>query len=92
MISFKGATRNQYYLMPHDLNDWIPEEHLARFVVDIVDKLDLNHIYSRYSGRGSDPYDPKLLLSLLFYGYVTGIFSSRKIEQSTYREKSYFNI
>jgi hypothetical protein len=61
MISFKGVDRSQYCLMPHDLNDWLPEAHLARFVVEIVDKLDLNPIYSRYSGKGSEPYDPKLL-------------------------------
>lgn len=84
MISFKGVDRAQFSLMPHDLNDWLPEEHLARFVVDIVGKLDLNHIYSRYSGKGSVPYDPKLLLSLLFYGYSTGVFSSRKIEHATH--------
>ena len=45
MISFKGVDRGQFSLIPHDLNDCLPEEHLARFVVDIVDKLDLNHIY-----------------------------------------------
>lgn len=84
MISFKGVDRSQYCLMPHDLNDWLPQAHLARFVVDIVDKLDLTPIYLRYSGKGSAPYDPKLLLSLLFYGYATGVFSSRKIEQSTH--------
>lgn len=84
MTFFKGAERNQISLMPHDLNEWLPEDHLCRFVIDIVDKLDFRHIYSQYSGRGSNPYDPKLLLSLLFYGYSTGIFSSRKIEKATY--------
>lgn len=84
MISFKGADRDQVSFMPHDLNDWLPERHLARFVVDIVDKMDLSRVYSLYSGKGSTPYDPKLLLSLIFYGYSTGVFSSRKIETSTY--------
>jgi transposase len=84
MISFKGADREQVSFMPHNLNDWLPEDHLARFVVDIVGKMDLRHIYLNYSGKGSIPYDPKLLLSLLFYGYSTGIFSSRKIETATY--------
>ena len=70
--------------MPHDLNDWLPEDHLARFVVDIVAKMDLSKVYSIYAGKGSIPYDPKLLLSLIFYGYATGVFSSRKIESSTY--------
>lgn len=84
MVSFIGANREQISFMPHDLNEWLPEEHLARFVVDIVDKMDLRQVYSRYSGKGSTPYDPKLLLSLIFYGYSTGVFSSRKIETSTY--------
>lgn len=70
--------------MPYDLGDWLPEDHLARFIVDIVDKLDFNHIYIKYKGVGSDAYDPRMLLSLLFYGYSTGVFSSRKIECSTY--------
>ena len=84
MISFIGANREQVTFMPHDLNSWLPEDHLARFVVDIVDRMDLCHVYSGYSGTGSVPYDPKLLLSLLFYGYSTGVFSSRKIEKATY--------
>jgi transposase len=57
---------------------------LVRFVVDIVDKLDFKRIYADYKGVGSAAYDPRMLLSLLFYGYSTGIFSSRKIENSTY--------
>ena len=71
-------------LMPYDLNTWLPEDHLARFVVDIVDKLEFNRIYKQYRGSGSAAYDPKMLLSLLFYGYSTGVFSSRKIEKATY--------
>lgn len=71
-------------LMPYDLNSWLPEDHLARFVVDIVDKLNFSHVYNQYRGSGSVPYDPRLLLSLLFYGYCTGVFSSRKIEKATY--------
>lgn len=84
MTSFIGADRDQISFMPHDLNDWLPEDHLARFVVDIVDKMDLCQVYSSYSGKGSTPYDPKLLLSLIFYGYSTGVFSSRKIETASY--------
>lgn len=84
MVSFIGSSRDQISFMPHDLNDWLPEDHLARFVVDIVSKMDLSQVYSSYSGKGSTPYDPKLLLSLIFYGYSTGVFSSRKIETSTY--------
>ena len=84
MTSFIGAERDQISFMPHDLNEWLTEDHLARFVVDIVGKMDLCHVYSNYSGKGSTPYDPRLLLSLIFYGYSTGVFSSRKIETATY--------
>lgn len=84
MQEFISANRDQTVLMPYDLNSWLPEDHLARFVVDIVDKLDFSRIYSRYKGCGSTPYDPRMLLCLLFYGYSTGVFSSRKMEKSTY--------
>lgn len=70
--------------MPYDVEEWLPEAHLARFVVDIVDKLDLESTYKIYRGKGTAAYDPKLLLGLLFYGYSTGTFSSRRIEEATY--------
>lgn len=84
MKRFIGADREQGMLMPMDLCDWLPEDHLARFIVDIVDQLDFKDVYSRYRGSGSAAYDPKLILSLILYGYSTGVFSSRKIEQATY--------
>jgi transposase len=84
MKKFIGSDRGQGMLMPYDLGDWLPESHLARFVIDIVDKLDFKRIYADYKGVGSTAYDPRMLLSLLFYGYSTGIFSSRKIENLTY--------
>ena len=84
MKRFIGADREQQMLMPYDLGDWLPEHHLARFVVDVVDKLDMRWIYKQYKGVGSTAYDPRMLLSLLFYGYSIGVFSSRKIEGATY--------
>lgn len=66
------------------LRDVLPPDHLARFVADLVAQLDLADFYARYAQRGGSPYDPKVLLSLLFYGYATGVFSSRKIEQATF--------
>ena len=84
MVNFIGANRNQSTLMPYDVEDWLPENHLARFIVEIVSMLNFKHIYKQYKGVGSTAYDPRMLLSLLFYGYSTGIFSSRKIEKSTY--------
>jgi transposase len=65
------------------LGDCLPPEHLARFVVDLLAQLDLKALYARYGNRGGAPYAPEILLGLLFYGYATGTFSSRKIEQAT---------
>lgn len=61
----------------------MPETHLARFIVEIVQQLVLRGIANQYSGRGSDPYPPEMMVSLLFYGYATGVFSSRKLEHAT---------
>ena len=66
------------------LGDCLPPDHLARFVVDAVAQLGLSAIYARYGSRGGEPYAPEILLGLLFYGYATGVFSSRKIERATY--------
>jgi len=66
------------------LREALPANHLARFVVDVVAELDLAHIDERYGLRGGEAYAPELLLALLFYGYATGVFSSRKIEKATY--------
>jgi transposase len=66
------------------LGDLLPPEHLARFVVDAVAQLDLAALYARYGARGGQPYAPEILLGLLFYGYASGVFSSRKIEGGTY--------
>ncbi len=81
---FIPTNRDQQYLFPPSIQDWLPEEHLARFVVDIVSQLDLRPLSETYAGRGFKAYHPEILLSLLFYGYATGVFSSRKIEKATY--------
>ena len=81
---FRTINRDTPYLLPPSLQDWLPENHLARFIVDIVERLDLKELESQYSGGGKAPYHPAILLSLLFYGYATGVFSSRKLEQATY--------
>jgi transposase len=65
------------------LEECLPEDHLARFIVDIVAQLDLKPLYAHYGNRGGQPYAPEILLGLLFYAYATGVFSSRKIEQGT---------
>ena len=81
---FIPANREQQYLFPPSIQDWLPEEHLARFVVDIVSQFNLQPLAENYAGKGFKTYHPEILLSLLFYGYATGFFSSRKIEQATY--------
>jgi transposase len=71
-------------LMPPSITEWLPEDHLAVFVADVVERLDLTHLEQQYRGSGKASYSPSLLLTLLFYGYATGVFSSRKIEAATY--------
>ena len=66
------------------LGEALPPEHLARFVVDLIVQLDLSKIYAGYAPIGGEAIAPEILLGLLFYGYATGVFSSRKIEKATY--------
>ena len=66
------------------LGEALPPNHLARFVVDVIAQLDLSTSYARYAPVGGEPFAPEILLGLLFYGYATGVFSSRKIEKATY--------
>jgi len=81
---FKAVDRQTLYMFPPSVEDWLDQKHLARFIVDVVSKLDLHELKMPYSGGGSEAYHPEMLLSLLFYGYATGVFSSRKLEQATY--------
>ena len=84
MSRFRPIDRQTDFLLPPSVQDWLPESHLARYVVDVVESLDLSELERAYAGRGSDAYHPAMLLSLLIYGYATGIHSSRKIERATY--------
>ncbi len=84
MSHFRSINRDIDYLLPPSVQDWLPEGHLARYVVEVVEGLDLRALEQAYSGRGSLPYHPATLLSLLIYGYATGCYSSRKIERATY--------
>lgn len=74
---FIPTVREERYLFPPSIQDWLPEKHLAQFVVEIVSKLNLRPLTETYAGKGFKAYHPEILLSLLFYGYATGIFSSR---------------
>ena len=78
---------NQAYLLPPSLTDWLPSDHLSYFVLDLVRELDLSSILSADKGkdtRGQKAYDPMMMVAVLLYGYCTGVFSSRKLEQATY--------
>ena len=93
MKTFKPYTPDQLLLLPPALQDWLPEDHLALFLSDVVDHaLDLSPILATYDtgdGRGQPPYHPALLVKLLLYAYCTGKPSSRKIEQATFDEVPY---
>jgi len=82
--TFIQCDRRTPFLLPPSIDDWLPDGHLARFVVEIVAQLNLRSLRESYAGRGSQAHSPAMLTALLFYGYATGVFSSRKLERSTY--------
>ena len=84
MANFRPTDRLTGFLMPRSIEEWLPQRHLARFVVEVIDGLDLTVMSKSYRGTGSACYHPAALLGLLVYGYATGVFSSRKLERSTY--------
>ncbi len=79
---FRVYNPAQLMLLPPDLRSWLPKGHPTYFILDIVGQLDLSAIYETYDGSqgGQPPYDPRMMVSLLLYGYCEGIRSSRKIE------------
>ena len=83
---FRRYDPDQLLLLPPDLKQWLPEDDLAYFIMDVVKGLNLRPIYRDYDGsRGGQPaYSPQMMVSLLLYGYCVGIPSSRKIEAATY--------
>jgi transposase len=87
--TFRAYDPDQVLLMAPSLRDWVPDGDLAHFVADLVDSgvLDLSAIYADYEEeRGFPPYDPRLMVKLLIYGYANGVVSSRKLERATYRD------
>jgi transposase len=86
---FRTCSLDQPLLLPPSLQDWLPEKHLARFIADVADGLDLSQILSEYArrdGRGMAGYHPLMLVRVLLYGYCTGVVSSRKLESATYQD------
>jgi transposase len=90
-INVRSVDREQLYLMPPSVTDWLPEDHLAFFVLDVVSELDLEDFRASYrdDGRGGAVYDPALMLGVLFYAYCTGERSSRRIERRLVEDVAY---
>jgi transposase len=84
MSNFRPIDRDTAFLFPPSVDEWLPQRHLARYVVEVVEGLDLSEMVRSYRGSGSASYHPAMLLSLLIYGYATKVFSSRAIERASY--------
>jgi transposase len=84
MSNFRPIDRDTGFLLPPSVDEWLPERHLARFVVEVIEGLDLRAMIGSYRSGGEAAYHPRLLLGILVYGYATGVFSSRKLERATY--------
>lgn len=81
---FVNIDRDTPLLLPPDLRDWVPADHLAHFILDAVEELDLRQVKVNTRGTGDAQYPPTMMLGLLIYSYATGSFGSRRIEQSTF--------
>jgi transposase len=84
MSNFRPINRDTWFLLPPSVDEWLPQRHLARFVVEVIDGLDLSELVKAYRGSGVASYHPAVLLGLLVYGYATKVFSSRGIERATH--------
>lgn len=90
--SYQPWTQDQPFLLPPSLRDWLPESHLAWFILDVVSQLDLSPIADAIQAkdaRGQRPYHPQMMVALLVYAYCTGVFSSRRIERATYEDVAF---
>ena len=86
MSKFVDCARDQAFLLPPDLRDWIPEDDLAHFVIEAVERVEMSAFKVNHRGTGSAQYHPRMMLALLIYCYANGIFSSRRIERATHRD------
>jgi len=86
MSNFVDFDRDQAFLLPPDLRDWIPEDDLAHFVIEAVERVGMSAFKVNHRGTGSAQYHPRMMLALLIYCYANGIFSSRRIERATHRD------
>ena len=88
MSNFRQVDRETGFLLPPSVDEWLPERHLVRFVVEVIEGLDVSAMVKAYRGSGSASYHPRVLLGLLVYGYATGVFSSRASGRATIRWRS----
>jgi transposase len=89
---FRVCDLNQVFLLPPSLQEWLPEDHLARFIADVMNELDLSAIYAKYErsdGRGLAAYHPLMMARLLLYAYCLGLTSSRRIERATHEDVAF---
>ena len=87
MKTFRDYQPNQALLFPVDLNEWLPKDHPAHFVNEVVENLDLSAIYDSYDElRGNPPYDPRMMVKIWIYAFMKGIHSSRRIETALYED------
>jgi transposase len=90
-FNFRGEDRDQQFLMPPSVRDWLPEDHLAWFVLDVVSEFDLTEFYGRYriDGRGGAAYEPAVMVALIVYAYCVGDRSSRRVERRLVEDVAY---
>lgn len=89
--TFRPYEPRQVDLLPASPHDWLPEDHLAYFLLDVVGELDLRPIFAHYDRelRGYPPHHPRMMVALLLYGYCTGVRSSRQIERRTHEDVAF---
>ena len=87
-MTFRKYQPEQSFLLPPSPRDWLPEDHLSYFISETVDELDLSGFYAPYEGGGrrNRPFDPRMMVKILIYGYATGTFSSRKLARRVYED------
>lgn len=86
MVNFRSYDRSQRLLLPPDLGDWVPEDDLAHFVIEAMERVRIDAFQVNWRGTAKAQYHPRLMLALPIYSYANGILSSRRIERTTHRD------
>lgn len=89
--TYRPYMPEQGLLLPELLSEWLPEDHLAYFISDAIDALDLERFHARYEGDGRrrQPFDPRMMVKILIYGYASGVFSSRKMARKLHEDVAF---